>query len=126
MKTIHKIANWKQGTTTDLRGANARHSIWYKNAPVTRENETYPPITWSAICGAYSALSRSRSVYLYNHIPQVWITQNRKVLAFIWEVCAKYEYGELDDVKDIAPVRALVCEVHQHLGSSYNDFVIPA
>lgn len=126
MKTIHKARNWKQGKTTDLRGADTTYGLWYKNAPVTRENEAYPPITWRAVCGAYGGTLYSRSVHLNNHIPQVWVGGCVQVLAFVWEVCARYEYGEFDDCTDnvLIPVRALVCEVHQHLGSSYNDFVI--
>lgn len=126
MKAIHKEKNWKKIQLTDLRGAFAGGGACYKNAPLCPDGQMYPPVEWPTILSAFRATHRSG---LTSWPPQVWTdsaVDNGRVIGLIWEICAKYEYGEWDDLSDDKQdaVRKLVCNVHQHLGSSYNDFVI--
>ena len=126
MKAIHKEKNWAKMHLTDLRGVACSSGVFYKNAPLEQGTGTpYPPITWHTVCRAFSAVQRGTGQTAYP--PQVFLENNAgKVVGVIWEICAKYEYGSYYDLDWLQKeaVTNLVCEVHQHLGSNYADFVI--
>ena len=115
MKAIHNNANWKFGFLKANRGETHNY-LWYANAACTREGEMYPPIQALTILFALRAA----------RILRPGRPSGMTTMAALWELCAKYEWGEYDHLpaNDLAKIRACICEVHQHLGDQYNQFVI--
>lgn len=122
-KSIHKQSNWR---IIQLREVGAkshsprRDGIMYRNCPVDKDGNDYPPIMWSDICRGFTAAKSDMSGCL----PQVFLAANNKVVGVVQEICSKYEHGifrHYDDDK-LDDIKTLVCAVHGHLGSSYETF----
>ena len=122
-KSIHKQSNWR---IIHLREVTAgshtprRDGIMYRNCPVDKDGNDYPPIMWSDICRGFTAAKSDMSGCL----PQLFLAANNKVVGVVQEICSKYEHGIFRDYDDdkLDDIKTLVCAVHGHLGSSYETF----
>ena len=120
MKAIHELENWKKGAME-----NGPSALWCSLHGVQENGLPYPPINWLTICYAYGWANAEVTARL----PQVWTEHkldHERVVGVVWEICAQHEYGSFDQCSHRArdAVNALVCEVHTHLGTNYNQFVI--
>ena len=116
---VTNINDWKHMRLVD--GA----CVVYKNAPLDKDGVMYPPISWGAICSAYTV---AKTQGLSCGIPQVYtgsLNDHKRVIGVMWEINAKWQNGEYDDLEDDrrTPIKNLVAETHQHLGEHYKEFV---
>lgn len=118
MNPIHALNNWEQMM---LRGYGfAVSALVFRGAPINQEGEMYPPVEWELITAAAGAVKMK--------LPQVWTKHeddHKRVVGAVWEIAARYEDGEYDDLEEeqLHPVRELICALHKHLGDFYAEFV---
>lgn len=106
---IHDPNNWAAMACDD-----GETYLLFAGAPVDQEGEVYPPVNLALVVAGAALIGE-----------KLKRSDIAGCVGAIWNVLRQYYDGEYDDNYPLlGVVEEIACQMHQHLGPLYDDFIL--